>query len=858
MIAVTQAMNAAGEAARLYVHSVDFSAGGPLPGVHVLPGTALTGPLIQDPARAAVLASSGRAWRGGYFEARHEESALASFRAAPFDTWPDADNHTTPGWREWAAGVVQDARTLSNLLVTAGLGRDGDTWRGKLESRPWPPEGTPGRIQAPGGVLPLDIAPRMVLPLQGGEFLVLGFAGGDGPILLQAADAANLEKQAPVPIAAGGHPSDGRHLAGAAVSADGATLWVLFSGAPIQETGVTPTSWLYAVAIPSLAVLGPPLALPGVAQAEHPPLSASRDGGCWVTTRVRGADNGQVSKVALAEREGARAPVLAQSWSIVGVQQELSVTPDPESDDVLVAIDAWLEYWPGGGRTGIRHTFDAPVAAVRWTDSGPVVAEGNRLHRVTLPECVPEATVALQSGWVADMAWVPASALPHPDADADGVDDAAERRAQSKPDNPDTDGDGIPDGSDPYPNAPSPWLEAGAEVVFPYTAVGRQLRALQIESHGAPDAQWRIDFDAEALPWLRIHPRNFRGSGYAYLGVDPERFDPDGVTAGTLQVSLAGKPRGNRPGYTAAYSPATVHVRVEPPRDPLRAILWLWPAEADKTSFRDASDPRGLRELGDVAGGYPYYFSLVEHFGPFSESLDHYSIAIITARAAAEGVLTQKALFDYLSGGGAILFLGQHLEGDHYRDLNPWLAPLGVKIAMDAPLNGRFTANNSVELLRNWRDFTMEGGCRLAVEAPGDLTVPADSEGGQVFVARPHGYGRIALFSAASPLESTALKNTDNRAFALDLLYWLSRAGYAVDDRDGDGLLDGTEDQNNNGAVDPGETNWLDPDTDNDGIPDGAEDTNRNGQVDPGETDPRAVDSDGDGVFDGADGAPVG
>ena len=75
-----------------------------------------------------------------------------------------------------------------------------------------------------------------------------------------------------------------------------------------------------------------------------------------------------------------------------------------------------------------------------------------------------------------------------------------------------------------------------------------------------------------------------------------------------------------------------------------------------------------------------------------------------------------------------------------------------------------------------------------------------------------------------------------------------------MDDRDGDGLLDATEDQNDNGAVDEGETNWLDPDSDGDGIPDGLEDTNRNGVVDKGETDPRKRDSDGDGVDDGADG----
>jgi len=77
-----------------------------------------------------------------------------------------------------------------------------------------------------------------------------------------------------------------------------------------------------------------------------------------------------------------------------------------------------------------------------------------------------------------------------------------------------------------------------------------------------------------------------------------------------------------------------------------------------------------------------------------------------------------------------------------------------------------------------------------------------------------------------------------------------------VEDQDGDGLPDRTEDPSNVEAVDPGETNPLDPDTDNDGLPDGIEDRNLNGKVDDGETDPRNVDSDADGIYDGADTAP--
>lgn len=100
-------------------------------------------------------------------------------------------------------------------------------------------------------------------------------------------------------------------------------------------------------------------------------------------------------------------------------------------------------------------------------------------------------------------------------------------------------------------------------------------------------------------------------------------------------------------------------------------------------------------------------------------------------------------------------------------------------------------------------------------------------------------------------------------------------------DTDGDGCTDTEEDKNQNGVVDPGETDPKlpgdcgvddpdsdgdgipdsveratgtdpnNPDTDGDGLPDGVEDKNRNGRVDTGETDPRKRDTDCDGLLDG-------
>ncbi|MFT3708505.1 MAG: adventurous gliding motility lipoprotein CglD [Archangium sp.] len=70
-------------------------------------------------------------------------------------------------------------------------------------------------------------------------------------------------------------------------------------------------------------------------------------------------------------------------------------------------------------------------------------------------------------------------------------------------------------------------------------------------------------------------------------------------------------------------------------------------------------------------------------------------------------------------------------------------------------------------------------------------------------------------------------------------------------DSDMDGLPNRIEDRNGNGMVDTGETNPNVPDTDMDGLLDGIEDANHNGQFDSAETNPLRRDTDCDGLLDG-------
>lgn len=82
-------------------------------------------------------------------------------------------------------------------------------------------------------------------------------------------------------------------------------------------------------------------------------------------------------------------------------------------------------------------------------------------------------------------------------------------------------------------------------------------------------------------------------------------------------------------------------------------------------------------------------------------------------------------------------------------------------------------------------------------------------------------------------------------------------------DNDGDGIGDGCDDDDDNDGILDEVENMVDglsstnADSDGDGIPDGEEDVNQDGVVDPGETDPTEDDTDGDGKNDGIDNCPL-
>ena len=839
VLTVTQSLSAAREAARIYVQSVDLGWGNVLPAPFPLPEPALMGPLLFDPDRLEAVVSSGRPWSGGALDFRLSESTVSHFGAVPPALW---GREYEEGWREWAGALLRHAAPRGLRLMMLGT-------KTALEGIPQ----NRARVMTLGSEDSLAYS----WDLPGVPLSAVVFDNDTRAVVL-CRDHENHALLVQIPLEEPERPIDSILLygqgyavdaapAGLALSSDGRFLLVLLSGFSFGRPGGEAASWLHLFDTEALEPAGAPVELPGAARIEDAPLQPAGEGLCWVATGVPGSDFAYATRVSLeAAREGREAK--EQQHALAGLIAPLRLAPAPGSGDVAAGLGRRLEIWPGGDRSGPAMDFRGPVRVVRWTEEGLLLGEGGRLHAIDPGTAQPGTTVQLQSGWVCDVALIPATRLPEGDWDGDGMGEDEERRLGTDPWNPDTDGDGIPDGLDPEPRTLSPLLEATPSITFRADAAGREIRTLLIKAHGYENASWRITYDPEEMPWLMLYPRSGRGRWGVPMGIDPARLPPGQPAHGVLRVEMDGL----RPGYPAAGSPAEVRIRIDPGRGDLRRILWVW-SDTQDAPLRDPSDPRRLRALADLLAGPPHYFAHREATGLFEESLYPYTVVVVDALAAARAAITRQAVLDYVADGGALLFLGAHLEGEAGRALGYWLSPMRVRIDTGVRVTGRYAVAGDEQVSRYWRDFLIEDGCAIGAEE-GYALEPGGVEGtGAVFLARSHGLGRIALIAAPTPLESAALARQDERRFATALFRWLARAGQEYQDRDGDGLPDQVEISNNIFVIG---TDPIDPDTDGDGIPDGMEDFNRNGIVDDGETDPRNPDSDGDGILDGADVSP--
>ncbi|MBN2308233.1 MAG: hypothetical protein JXR94_04635, partial [Candidatus Hydrogenedentes bacterium] len=660
----------------------------------------------------------------------------------------------------------------------------------------------------------------------------------DGVAVLHVRDVVTgqvlVDAEAPADFAGTGA---GTRPEGVAVCGATNHLLVLTSGYARGHPEGTAASWLHVLDLDRFEPVGGPVEIAGVPQDAATPVQASRSvGTCFVATRTPSAGFAFVTCVHLSSAGATKAAESAFS----GVTRPVVMALEPNGPAVAVGVERRIEIWPDGHTVGSVQGYAGPVRAVVWTDGALCLGEGGRVHRVDPVSGRSLATVQLQTGSVTGIAAIPAA--PARDGDSDE--------------------DGIADSVDPEPGDPSPALAAPAVVSFQGKAAGRQLRAVQIDPPYGEGAQWRLEYDASEMPWLRVHPVRGTVPGWFLMGVDPALY---GTPEHMVQGHLALHATGVDPAVAAAGSPAVIRVQVVPEPGSVQRVLWILEREADGAAapgpaegVRGTDDAFRLRGLAEMLAAPPYHFSHRTASGAFDASLSSYTLVILRAEAAAHGAVTRAALLDYVAEGGALLVLGGHVTPGTGRALTRWLAPAGLHLNTAMAVDGIFPCDRAHRLTRHWERFRVTDGCAVGVEDPAEILVPAALGDDQAALAcAAYGSGRIVVLAGPTPLETTAVKGEVCRRFAADLVGWLLRAGKDIDDVDGDGLPDGMEDRDRDGVVDPGETDRLRADSDGDGIPDGKEDANRNGTVDEAETNPLNADSDGDGIFDGADVSPV-
>ncbi|MCX5770933.1 MAG: IPT/TIG domain-containing protein, partial [Candidatus Hydrogenedentes bacterium] len=466
-------------------------------------------------------------------------------------------------------------------------------------------------------------------------------------------------------------------------------------------------------------------------------------------------------------------------------------------------------------------SFKSPVRLLHWTREGLLAGEAGRIHllNASAPDAV--STIQLQTGHVTDAALAPDGAWANSAA------------------------------------AKTPRLILPQSVAFRGEAVGQEVKALPIQP--PPIAgRWLIEYDRTLAPWLVIHPTTGTGPAVVYMGVDPVWYRPGSVEQVLLHVQLALSPRG----LPAEGTETAVEVRLLPEESmDVQRVLWVW-GDGNAASFRDQSDPRGLRALAEILAGPPHYLAHKEITGNVQEPLDPYAVVVLSAEAAARGLIARRAVLDYVQNGGALLFLGGRLAEGTERELSQWLAPAGIQISAGVLVEGTFSVVGGHWLTRHWPQVKIAGGCGIYTDDPATVRVPGDPSGpgnSCVFMTRTYGRGRVAALASQSVLESNVVDTPEGQLFAGDLFRWLAGADKYLEnqDMDSDGLPDDIEDANGNGLTEPNETNFLERDSDQDGLPDGIEDSNPNGLPDEGETDPLNPDSDGDGIQDGADESPA-
>jgi hypothetical protein len=721
-----------------------------------------------------------------------------------------------PGWSHRAACFVQDADGTTALLVTLATPlTEESVGPGRIEVRTLTPDVPAALASAPASWL-LPGVPIAAVDVPGSSRVAVLCRDDRLGIVLHVRDVDRgevvVERETVFDDTPGLAPSA---LARTELQNH---LIVLATGPGSGQGAAHDATWIRFVDSKSWRSIGAPLELPGVPGDDSRPVHTATDGSFWVATREPHSGFAFLTHLRVAETAIAK---LAE-YSFSGTASALHVALAPSGPALAIGIGERVEIWQDGSPGGAPVRFDSPVRALAWSMDRLLVGAANAMYQIVPANdrVMTEPLASFQTGVVTGITPLIAS----------------------------------PDGVSPSEtNREAPRLHPPRLVRFRGESAGREIRAIQIMPALDEPIAWRLEWDRDRMPWLNAYPPAGTAPGWFLVGVDDQLYDRIATHTGWLELHVESGER--RIPY--AGSPYRIAVRVAPSRPPVRRILWALGDAETGASLRDADDRYHMKALADLLASPPLHFSHHLPSFPITGSPAQYAIVVLDSGAIASGIVTRQAILDYVSNGGALLYLAQR-SGDESPDVTArWFTPIGLTIDPAATVTEKFQQVVATPLSRDPSEWSMAKAAAVSVDGTWQKLMASRDGLYAGLAVRNLGAGCIAVLASRDPLTYDKLHQLSARRFATALFEWLGNSGRDLQDLDDDGLPDEREDKDGDGAVGPGETDRMNPDTDGDGVPDGIEDRNRNGMVDEGETDPLNPDTDGDGIYDGADLTPL-
>ncbi len=584
--------------------------------------------------------------------------------------------------------------------------------------------------------------------------------------------------------------------AGLALLSTGESLCVLTSAYSLSRGDGAPVSAARWFDAETLETIGGPQEIAGARDRIAPALISGAGGAVWARTYTAATGFAYITEISLAG--GAPSKRREEAFRAASAAPRLAGSPD----DARVALAGGRSLRIIGGGGPLARSFEQPIEAIVWGESGLFVSEGARVHRIDPRTAESIAVSDTSSGFVVDLCVLASH-------------------------------------SGPARGAPERGISLPVRIELDIQTPGRGTRVIPITL--AEGTRARLIGADRGAGWLHAElTEPIRGVAQLRLALDEQPLlRRDGLRSAEVRIQID---RGD-----AAQQIETIEVDSLTRRMSSRAIEWQSP---------DASGP-GFDALMRALAGAPLHLSHRVRRGPFSRPPRGSAAAVVRLEDVARGAITRQTLLDFVSGGGGLLVIAGHTPQPAGEALRRWLEPLGLLIETGEEVSGRFPVASDALTRLGVDQLSIAAGAYMEVTRPMDVCVPGPAPGTAVLALTRYGYGRLGVLASGSPLGDRAMAQASAQRFARALFGWLVGTNTAVRDSDLDGLRDDVEDPDANGTVERGETDWLRDDTDADGVPDGAEDSNLNGLVDEGETDPRRGDTDGDGITDGADAEPL-